>query len=385
MKIIWILGVYMCVLLPFASCEHLYLQLIKDLYKSFENIIMKMDQFKIMQCRRDLGRYRAYKYLLHNFTGPMNNMWLGAGVPEPSIRRMRLQTKMVGVEGNEYYTKFPRLYEFRNENRLVRALYYSVRYWNLRRWNCSEAALRHVKSIAPLIPEVNLTLAFPIFNEFTSVVTTPYVRPNRTTLPWKYGLEKLARRQNATNGTTKFPRRKLTLHMMYGYSGVFREFWKTDPRLAPRYATGAEMPIWGTPPPEYSRLLVTVNPPKQRKSGRWTRPKNRTRPVWATGRKTRNRTHPRARGSGTLSRTEVSFRNGTSAFADFRLESVTLGWTRRYYGRQWNSTGIERRKLFKCIPQVPLPWWPMTTVYNPWFNLPVMSDIDYESLRHSGE
>ncbi|XP_008483543.1 uncharacterized protein LOC103520227 [Diaphorina citri] len=176
--------------------------------------------------------------------------------------------------------------------------------------------------------------------------------------------------------------------MMYGYSGVFRQFWKTDPRLAPRYATGAEMPIWGTPPPEYSRLLVTVNPPRQRKSGRWTRPKNRTRPVWATGRKTRNRTHPRARGStrsGTLSRTEVSFRNGTSAFADFRLESVTLGWTRRYYGRQWNSTGIERRKLFKCIPQVPLPWWPMTTVYNPWFNLPVMSDIDYESLRHSGE
>uniref|UniRef100_A0A8D8QY26 Uncharacterized protein n=1 Tax=Cacopsylla melanoneura TaxID=428564 RepID=A0A8D8QY26_9HEMI len=232
MKLFLILGIYSTtLLLPLPVSgemgEHLYLQLLKKLYKSFELLVIKMDMFKIMQMTKDVRSYHAYKCLQHNFTGSKDNIWVGTGADDPIERRKRLDGLMAGVEAREYYTEFPRLYECHDQWMSIKRMKSShspVR--RLRRWNICQEAIEHAKAQARRIPELNLTQAYNLMHDMSRVsIPRLWTCRNKSTRPWLYGLEKLSKRQLPQTTTPyRIARRKLTIHLLFCYTGVFRKY-----------------------------------------------------------------------------------------------------------------------------------------------------------------
>ncbi|KAL1450039.1 hypothetical protein WDU94_002501 [Cyamophila willieti] len=207
--------------------EHLYLQLLKNLFKSFELLVIKMDMFKIMQMRKDFKRYHAYKCLQHNFTGPNDNIGVGTGPDDLQEQRQRLIGTMAGVEAREYYTEFPRFYECSDQWFSIKRMKSSHSpVANLRKWNICRGAIEHAKAQARQISEINLTQAYNLFEDMSRVsVPRRWTCRNKSTRPWLYGLEKLSKRLLPKTTTPyRIARRKLTIHLLFGYTGVFRKY-----------------------------------------------------------------------------------------------------------------------------------------------------------------
>lgn len=224
-------------------------------------------------------------------------MWLGKGANDPTERKRRLLNRMEGVEGNEYYTKLPRLYQCRNEGFTLKGMKHSLKYQHLRKWNWSEDARQYAKSVAALIPELNLSVAHRLFDEWDGRITTSEVPRNRTTRPWIYGADKASRKVNATAQTPqRFPRRALTIHLLWRYTGVFAV------HMPSRY------PSFTNPPGFIDRRVFRTTWEERLVSGLYT------------------------------------------------TRRVTVTW--KVFGRHVNTTGIQRRQLYKGIPQVLRPRYP---------------------------
>lgn len=68
----------------------------KKIHQIIRNRMSRLSLVPICKILLSPFRYQAYKCLLHNFTGRMDNMWLGKGANDPTERKRRLLNRMEG-------------------------------------------------------------------------------------------------------------------------------------------------------------------------------------------------------------------------------------------------------------------------------------------------